>query len=284
MTELNERQKKFIGAVLARKTDGNKPILEAVLKSYAINEGIVDFAKKFAGKTKDAAGKAISKTKDAAGKALSKAKEATSVDMGTIPEKRSIPDYAALRKAMMFEPDCWDRDLTKFYQNCELVQYYLSNYGIRDFNAIVGSDAFKKAVEAGKTLDKMRVNPLARDDARRRNMHECLERFYEGDTRVLIEGIMSDFDESETVTIGLVPMFEAREDNIGAFREAMAGIANFIRRHGYYPWGKFLKENQMLLSRAHRFDQTEYPEAPERPTPKMAADVRKAYIAGCTDY
>ncbi len=272
MTELNERQKKFIGAVLARKTDDNKPILEAVLKSYAINEGIVDFAKKFAGKTKAAAGKA-----------LNKAKDATSVEMEPIPEKKSIPDYAALRRAMMFEADCWDRDLTKFYQNCELVQYYLSNYGIRDFNAIVGSEAFKKAVEAGKTLDKMRVNPLAKDDARRRNMHECLERFYEGDARVLIEGIMSDFDESETVTIGLVPMFEAREDNIGSFREAMAGIANFIRRHGYYPWGKFLKENQMLLARAHRFDQTEYPEAPERPCGKLAADIIKAYSSGSSE-
>lgn len=269
MTELNERQKKFIGAVLSRKTEKNTPILEAVLKSYAINEGIVDFAKKFAGKTKAAAGKA-----------LNKAKEATSVDMGTIPEKKSIPDYAALRKAMMFEPDCWDRDLARFYQNCELVQYYLSNYGIRDFNAIAGSDAFRKAVEAGKTLDKMRVNPLAKEDARRRNMHECLQRFYEGDNRVLIEGIMSDFDESETVTIGLVPMFEAREDNIGAFREAMAGIANFIRRHGYYPWSKFLRENQMLLARANRFDQTEYPEEPERPSAKMAADIVKAYSAG----
>jgi hypothetical protein len=94
---------------------------------------------------------------------------------------------------------------------------------------------------------------------------------------------MSDFDESETVTVGPVPMFEAREDNIGAFREAMAGIANFIRRHGYYPWGKFLKENQMLLARAHRFDQTEYPEAPERPCGKLAADIVKAYSSGSSE-
>lgn len=267
MTELNERQKKFIGAVLARKTDDNKPILEAVLKSYAINEGIID------------------KAKLAAGKVLNRAKKATA------PEKPAeapapkpvIHDYAALRKAMMFEPDCWERDLRRFYANCELVQYYLSNYGIRDFNTIVGSDAFRKAVEFGRTLDKMRVNPLVKEDARRKTMQECLERFYEGDNRVLVEGIMADFDESETVEVDLPPMFESREDNISAFREAMAGIANFIRRHGYYPWAKFLKENRILLSRAGRFDKTEYPEAPERPSAKLAADIRNAYSAGTSE-
>lgn len=275
MTELNERQKKFIGAVLSRKSEENRPVLEAVLKAYAINEGLVDKFKTIAGKARATAGKAIDK-----------AKRATSHDMAKIqePPKKPTFDYATVRKAMIFEPDCWDRDLNRFYQNCELVQYYLSNYGIKDFNEIVGSEQFKKAIELGKVLDKMRVNPLARDDARRRNMHECLQKFFSGDNRVLVEGIMTDFDESETVTVELPPIFEAREDNLGAFREAMAGIANFIRRHGYYPWAKFLRENQMLIARAHRFDETEYPEAPERPTPKMAADVRKAYITGCTDY
>lgn len=283
MTELNDRQRKFIGAVLARRTEGNRPVLEAVLKAYALNEGLVDRARGFAGKARGVAGEVAGKARDVAGKAIERARRATSVDMGTIPERKDVPDYAALRRAMLFEPDCWDRDLNRFYQNCELVQYYLSNYGIRDFNAITGSEQFRKAVDAGKTLDKMRVNPLARDDARRRNMHECLQRFYEGDDRVLVEGIMCDFDESETVTVGMTPMFESREDNLGAFREAMAGIANFIRRHGYYPWGKFLRENRMLLSRAHMFDQTEYPEELERPNAKMAADIVKAYSAGSAE-
>ena len=215
MTELNERQKKFIGAVLSRKSEENRPVLEAVLKAYAINEGLVDKFKTIAGKARATAGKAIDK-----------AKRATSHDMAKIqePPKKPTFDYATVRKAMIFEPDCWDRDLNRFYQNCELVQYYLSNYGIKDFNEIVGSEQFKKAIELGKVLDKMRVNPLARDDARRRNMHECLQKFFSGDNRVLVEGIMTDFDESETVTVELPPIFEAREDNLGAFREA--GVAH----------------------------------------------------------
>lgn len=254
MTELNERQKKFIGAVLARMTDGNKCMLEAILKSYAINEGIVAHARP------------------------------TQAGARQLPaENRSVPDYPALRRAMMFEKDCWDRDLNRFYQNCELIQYYLANYGIRDFNQITGSDEFKKAVEFGKTLDKMRVNPLKKEDARRRNMTECLERFRNGDDRVLVEGIMSDFYESETVTIGVIPMFESREDNLGPFKNAMAGVVNFLRRHGFYPWGKFLKENRMLLARANRFDQTEYPEEADVPSAKMVADVREAYSAGSAE-
>lgn len=267
MTELNERQKKFIGAVLSRKTDENKPVLEAVLKAYAINEGIID-------KAKLAANKMLGKAKPAPKPETPKAAPA---------QKPVVHDYAALRRAMMFEPDCWDRDLRRFYANCELVQYYISNYGIRDFNTIVGSEAFRKAVDFGRTLDKMRVNPLVREDSRRKNMQECLERFYVGDNRVLVEGIMADFDESETVEFDLPPVFEAREDNISAFREAMAGIANFIRRHGFYPWAKFLKENRLLLARAGRFDKVEYPEAPERPSAKLAADIRNAYSAGTSE-
>jgi len=217
MTELNDRQRKFIGAVLSRKTAGNRPVLEAVLKAYAVNEGL-------AGPTKGRAGASRTPLHE---------------------EEQENPDMI---RAIKFEPDCWDSDLAGFNRDCQTVQRYVSGYGRDEFDSIKGSDRFRSAEETGKEMDRLRQNPMARDDARRNNMQECLQRFYSGDDRVLIEGIMTDFDESETVAVELPPVFESREDNAAAFRDAMAGIANFTRRHGYYPWGKFLGENRMLLS------------------------------------
>ena len=280
---MDERQKKFISAVVSRQTPENKPVLEAVLKAYVMNEGILDKVKTaghaVAGKVLDGAGKAI----DMAGKAVNSAKKAVDPTPESVPQKKEIPDYAALRRAAMFEKDCWDRDFVRFEQNCEMVKYYLSTYGIRDFNAIICSPDFKKAVVFGKQLDNMRMNPLIVAEKRRQTMHECLDLLNTGDNRVLIEGILMDFDETETVSVDLPPVFESREDNLGSFKEAMAGIANFIRRHGVYPWNKFLSENRMLLSRAHRFDKVEYPKEKERPDSLMAADILSAYSAGSSD-
>lgn len=273
---MEERQKKFISAVVSRQTPENRPVLETVLKAYVLNEGILDQVKK-------AGHRVAGKVLDRAGKAVEQAKKAIEPDNVEAPEKKDIPDYAALRRAAMFEKDCWDRDYARFEQNCELVKYYLANYGIRDFNSIICSDSFKKAVAFGRQLDGMRMNPLIAEDRRRQNMQECLDMLNTGDNRILMEGIIMDFDESEHVQVDLPPVFESREDNLGAFKEAMAGIANFIRRHGFYPWAKFLRENRLLLSRAHRFDKTEYPAYRERPDALMAADIVRAYSAGSSE-
>lgn len=266
---MEERQKNFIESVVARQTEANRPVLEAVLKAYVMNEGILDKAK--------AAGR----------KVADRVKKAATADPAQFPKEKTpdVKNYAALRRAMMFEPDCWDRDYRKFEENCEMVKYFISSYGIREFNTIVGSEQFRSAIQDGRHLDKMRVNPLAREDARRRTMHECIQMLNWGDNRVLMEGILMDFDRSESASVELPPVFESREDNLGTFRECMAGIANFIRRHGYYPWGKFLQENRLLLSRAHRFDlSTPYPEMEDEvPSAKLAADIRGAYTAGTSE-
>ena len=92
-------------------------------------------------------------------------------------------------------------------------------------------------------------------------------------------------------------MLESREDNLGEFRNAMAGIANFIRRHGLYPWSEFLRKNRMLLARASRFDpKGDYAADPNPvpgpsmaadpnpvPGPSMAADILRAYHSGSSD-
>lgn len=287
---MEERQRKFIESVLSRRTPENSPLLETVMRAYVLNEGLMDRFKdisgKLAGKTREVAGKTAKKAREVAGKAAEKTKKMAELPPEPAPEQKKVPvDYASLRRAVIFEKDCWDRDLQKFYMNCEMVKYYLSNYGIRDFNEIVRSDSFKKAVEAGRQIDAMRPNPLLKDEQRRVRMHECLQMLNWGSDRVLMEGIMLDFDESEHIEVNFHPMFEARGDVIGDFKESMAGIANFIRRHGYYPWAKFLQDNRFLLSRAHSFDKQEYPENQEPINPRMAADIASAFHSGYgTDY
>lgn len=282
---MEERQKKFIESVLSRRTPENSPLLETVMRAYVLNEGLMDRFKdisgKLAGKTREVAGKTAVKAREVAGKAAEKAKKLTELPPEPAPEQKKSPvDYASLRRAVIFEKDCWDRDLQKFYMNCEMVKYYLSSYGIRDFNEIVRSDSFKKAVEAGRQIDAMRPNPLLKDDQRRANMHEALQLLNWGDDRALMEGIMLDFDESENVVVDIHPMLESRGEVIGTFKECMAGIANFIRRHGYYPWAKFLQDNRFLLARAHKFDQQEYPKKEEPVNMRMAADIASAFHSG----
>jgi hypothetical protein len=161
-----------------------------------------------------------------------------------------------------------------------MVEYFLNNYGISEFNKIVRSDDFKKAIETGRYIDGMRKNPLLVEDQRRSTMHEALQMLNWGSDRVLMEGIMLDFDESERVVVKLHPMMEAIGDVIGDFRNSMAGIANFIRRHGYYPWAKFLQDNRLLLARAYRFEQENYPKKQEPINPRLAADIAKSFHAG----
>ena len=260
---MNERQKSFVESVVRRQTPENRELLETIVKAYVLNEGIID------------------RVKTAAGKVANRVREATKVEFpkpGT-EEFKTVPNYASLYKAMKFEPDCWERDFNRFEQNCEMVKYYLASYGIKDFNAIVTSEPFKEALKVGAQLDRFRKNPLIPDDARKAAFRECLTKLSYGEHAALVEAISLDFAESETSTVELPPMFEAREDNLPSFKEAMAGIANFIRRHGVYPWNKFLRENRMLLSRAHRFDEQVY-EQKEQYTPALAADVRKAYTSG----
>lgn len=276
---MEERQRKFIESVLSRRTPENSPLLETVMRAYVMNEGLMDKVKGFGGKVAE-------KAKEVAGKTAGKTRPAADIAKEPVkPQEPGHLDYATLKRAIIFEKDCWDRDLQKFYMNCEMVKYYLSNYGIRDFNEIVRSDEFKKAVQAGRDIDAMRPNPLLKDEQRRVRMHECLQMLNWGSDRVLMEGIMLDFDESEHIEVNFHPMFEARGDVIGDFKESMAGIANFIRRHGYYPWAKFLQDNRFLLSRANRFDKQEYPENPEPINPRMAADIASAFHSGYgTDY
>ena len=276
---MEERQRKFIESVLSRRTPENSPLLETVMRAYVMNEGLMDKVKGFGGKVAE-------KAREVAGKTAGKARPEAGIPKEPVkPREPGHLDYATLRRAVIFEKDCWDRDLQKFYMNCEMVKYYLSNYGIRDFNEIVRSDSFKKAVEAGRQIDAMRPNPLLKDEQRRVRMHECLQMLNWGSDRVLMEGIMLDFDESEHIEVNFHPMFEARGDVIGDFKESMAGIANFIRRHGYYPWAKFLQDNRFLLSRAHSFDKQEYPENQETINPRMAADIASAFHSGYgTDY
>jgi len=276
---MEERQRKFIESVLSRRTPENSPLLETVMRAYVMNEGLMDKVKGFGGKVAE-------KAREVAGKTAGKTRPEAGIPKEPVkPREPGHLDYATLRRAIIFEKDCWDRDLQKFYMNCEMVKYYLSNYGIRDFNEIVRSDSFKKAVEAGRQIDAMRPNPLLKDEQRRVRMHECLQMLNWGSDRVLMEGIMLDFDESEHVEVNFHPMLEARGDVIGDFKESMAGIANFIRRHGYYPWAKFLQDNRFLLSRAHSFDKQEYPENQEPINPRMAADIASAFHSGYgTDY
>ena len=47
----------------------------------------------------------------------------------------------------------------------------------------------------------------------------------------LLEAVIHDFYESECQTFE-VPLMEGMEDNLATFRNAMAGIENFIRKHG----------------------------------------------------
>ena len=273
---MEERQQVFIECVRNRLTESNKPLIDTVLKAYALNEGLVDTAKEL-GRS------AARKVASAAGKVADKAIELGKVDMATPGESPVKVDYPALRRAMIFEKDCWERDYAKFEQFCDFLVYFISNYGMRDFNAATRSDSFRQAMAMGAQLDKMRMNPLIAARCRQRSFNEALDALA-GEDRVLIEGIRADFTESETV-FERIPLVESREDNLAEFRNAIAGIANFIRRHGLYPWTEFLRENRMLLARASRFDpKDEYAKDPNPvPGPSMAADIMRAYHSGSSD-
>ena len=274
---MEERHRIFIESIKNRRARGNRELLDTVMKAYVLNEGLLDDARK--------AGKAVAgKVSAVAGKVADKAKAIGRVDMPVPEEPKAAIDYPALRRAMLFEKDCWERDYLRFEQLCDFVTYYVSNYGIKDFNELSKGEDFKKAMAMGAQLDKMRQNPLIPSDSRRKYFHECLERLAEGGDRAVVEAVLADFDRSEAM-YEHIPMLESREDNLGEFRNAMAGIANFIRRHGLYPWTEFLRKNRLLLARASRFDpKGDYAADPNPvPGPSMAADILRAYHSGSSD-
>ena len=268
---MEEKQAKFLECIRKRTTADNRPLMETVAKVYAINEGLVDIGRKAAGAAGRIAGKVAGKL------AEDPAKVQDSGDGKPV-------DYPALRRAMLFEKDCWDRDLNRFYQQCELVKYDVSNYGIRDFNEIAHSDYFKEALKFGEQLDLMRKNPLIESTVRMLKFKSGLKPLARGTDRAIMEALWADYRMCEGCTVELPAVFESREDNFLEFRNAMAGIANFIRRHGAYPWRKFLYENWLLLSRAGRLDrdEDEYKDS-GCPGPSMAADILRAYSSGSSE-
>lgn len=276
---MNRRQQIFVESVLKRDNPNDHPFLEAVLKSYVINEGILDRGKKIAG---EVAGKVRSKVGEVAGKVA----DAMNPQVPhAFQEKKANPDYVAIYRAVKFEPDCWERDYNRFLQNCEVVKYFVSSYGRQEYNKIVFGDSFKEAIRIGRQIDSIRKNPAIAEEARKLAFGECLQK-YAGDVRKeLLEAVIHDFYESECQTFE-VPLMEGMEDNLATFRNAMAGIENFIRKHGVYPWQKFLTENHMLFARASRSDRDDYGKAPAKslPTPSMAAEIMKAYQSGTSEY
>ena len=268
---MEDRQLKFLECIRKRTTEENRPLMETVAKVYAINEGLVDIGRKAAGTAGRIAGKVAGKLREDPAKV-------------PVPGEDKTVDYPALRRAMLFEKACWDRDLNRFYQQCELVKYYVSNYGIRDFNEIVHSDYFKEALDIGEQLDLMRKNPLIESTVRMMKFKSGLKPLARGTDRAIMEALWADYRMCEGCTVELPAVFESREDNYLEFKNAMAGIANFIRRHGVYPWRKFRYENRILLSRANRFDKEDnsYKDS-GCPGPSMAADIMRAYSSGSTE-
>lgn len=274
---MNRRQQIFVESVLKRDNPNDRPFLEAVLKSYVLNEGILERGRKLAGVV---AGKVRRKVGEVAGKVAETMKEQPPATQ----ERKQNPDYVAIYRAVKFEPDCWDRDYNRFLQNCEMVKYFVANYGRQEYNKIVFGDAFKEAVRIGRQIDSVRKNPAMLEAARVDNFGKFLEMFSGQVPDALLEGVRADFYDSETVSVEL-PVMESMEDNLVSFRSAMAGIENFIRKHGVYPWQKFLTENHMLFARASRADTDEYGKKPERAmlSPSMAAEIMKAYHSGSSE-
>lgn len=282
---MNRRQQIFVESVLKRDNPEDHAFLEAVLKSYVINEGILDRRKELLEKGKkiagDVAGKVRRKVGEVAGKVADAMKEPA---LQPVPEKKVNPDYVAIYRAIKFEPDCWERDYNRFLQNCEVVKYFVATYGRQEYNRIVFGDSFKEAVRIGRQIDSIRKNPAIAEESRRFAFGECIGRFA-GDVREeLLEAVMHDFYESECESFE-VPLMEGMEDNLQSFRNAMAGIETFIRKHGVYPWQKFLTENHMLFARASRSDRADYGKKPESqmPSPSMAAEIMKAYQSGSAE-
>ena len=149
---MNRRQQIFVESILRRDNPNDRPFLEAVLKSYVINEGILDKGKKIAGVV---AGKVRSKVGEVAGKVADAMKEPA---LQPVPEKKANPDYVAIYRAIKFEPDCWERDYNRLLQNCEVVKYFVATYGRQEYNRIVFGDSFKEAVRIGRQIDSIRKN------------------------------------------------------------------------------------------------------------------------------
>ena len=216
---LNARQKQFIHSVVSRNDGYNRPVLEAIVKTYIINEGLYPPA---------APGNPIRSNK---------------VLMESA-EKKLSPE---LKKTITFEPDCWEKDYRVFCESCETVKEYALMYGLDDLRRIVSSDAFLESADRGNKLDLLRINPLQKEESRRENMKKCLEMLNRGEDRALIEGIILDFDDSEHPEPRYAPIMESGEAGVKALEEAMGIIGRFMERHGSYPFAKFLMDNNIAI-------------------------------------
>ena len=216
---LNARQKQFIHSVISRNNGYNRPVLEAIVKTYIINEGLYPPA---------APGISTGSNK---------------VLMEST-EKELNPE---LKKAITFEPDCWDKDYRAFCESCETVKEYALMYGLDELRRIASSDAFLESAARGNKLDLVRLNPLQKEESRRENMKKCLEMLNRGEDRALIEGIILDFDDSEHIEPTSAPIMETSETGVKALEEAMGNIGRFMERHGSYPFAKFLMDNKIAI-------------------------------------
>lgn len=233
---MNDRQRKFVSRVVSRQTPENRSLLETVVKAYVITEGIGGFARR-------ARRKAAVASKRMANSLVG---DSTRIEMPSVPASKPPSDYVALAKARMFEDDSWEADYAKFLENCEAIKYFIDKFGEYELNTLTNTPAFKEALSFGKELDQTRVNPLKKIKENSKAMHECLDMLYWGDNRQLLESIYLDLSESMSVEIGNHPIFEARDaETTEMFKDALAGVAEFIRRHGAYPWTEWLKENHL---------------------------------------
>lgn len=216
---LNARQKQFIHSVVSRNNGENRPILEAIVKSYILNEGLYP--------------PATPGIPTRSHKALMES-----------AEKELSPE---LKKTITFEPDCWEKDYRVFCESCEAVKEYAMMYGLDELRRIASSDAFLESAARGNKLDSVRLNPLQRAESRRENMKKCLEMLNRGEDRALIEGIILDFDYSEHPEPICAPIIETGEAGVKALEEAMGIIGRFMERHGSYPFAKFLMDNNIAI-------------------------------------
>lgn len=216
---LNARQKQFIHSVVSRDNGYNRPVLEAIVKTYIINEGLYPPA------------------------APGNPTKSNKVLMESA-EKELSPE---LKRAIAFEPDCWEKDYRVFCESCEAVKEYALMYGLDELRRIVSSDTFLESASRGNKLDLVRMNPLQREESRRENMKKCLEMLNRGEDRALIEGIILDFDDSEHTEPKCAPIMETGEAGVKALEEAMGIIERFMERHGSYPFAKFLMDNNLAI-------------------------------------
>lgn len=216
---LNARQKQFIHSVVSRNDGYNRPVLEAIVKTYIINEGLYPPA------------------------APDNPIRSNKVLMESA-EKELSPE---LKKAITFEPDCWEKDYRVFCESCEAVKEYALMYGLDDVRRIASSDAFLESAARGNKLDLLRMNPLRKEESRKENMKKCLEMLNRGEDRALIEGIILDFDYSEHPEPICAPITETGEAGVKALEEAMGIIGRFMERHGSYPFAKFLRNNNITI-------------------------------------